>query len=157
GGPIMTDKFFFFYSYEGRRDATAAAVTRVVPLANLGQGVINYRYCLDAKCTSTNIASLSLAQNQQVYPATGINALARAALAAAAAKYPANDKTVGDGLNTSGFRFNAPIPVHLNSHFARFDVVPSHTQNLFVRVNAIDDHQTRVRYLPDTTAPTTWS
>src|SRR5262245_4707889 len=126
GGPIIQDKFFFFYSYEGRRDATASAVTRVVPLPNLGQGIIKYRYCQDAACASTAVASLNLAQNGQVYSATGINAAARAALAAAAAKYPANDTTVGDGLNTSGFRFNALTPVHLNSHFARFDVVPSH-------------------------------
>src|SRR5947208_1639190 len=32
GGPIVKDKLFFFYSYEGRRDATAVGVTEVVPL-----------------------------------------------------------------------------------------------------------------------------
>src|SRR6267378_1059798 len=45
GGPIVKNKLFFFYSYEGRRDATAVGVTEVVPLANLGQGIINYTYC----------------------------------------------------------------------------------------------------------------
>src|SRR4029077_1848559 len=42
GGPIVKDKLFFFYSYEGRRDATAASESRIVPLASLGQGTINY-------------------------------------------------------------------------------------------------------------------
>lgn len=157
GGPILKDKVFFFYSYEGRRDATAAAVTRVVPLANLGQGIINYSYCTDPSCNTLAKASLNLAQNQQVYSAAGINPAALAALAAAAQKYPANDTTVGDGLNTGGFRFNSPTPLRLNSHFARFDFVPAHDQNVFVRLNVIDDHQARPQRFPDTISPGTWS
>jgi len=157
GGPIMKDKLFFFYSYEGRRDATASPVTRIVPLANLGQGTIKYSYCTDPSCNNLAVGSLNLAQNQQVYSSAGINNAALAALANAASKYPANDTTIGDGLNTSGFRFNSPTPVHLNSHFARFDFVPTHNQNVFVRLNVIDDHQARPSRFPDTVAPATWS
>src|SRR5262249_9663463 len=100
---------------------------------------------------------------QQVYSATGINSAALSALAAAAAKYPANDTSVGDGLNTSGFRFNAPTPVRLNSHFARFDFVPTHNQNVFLRLNVIDDHAVTavndadLQWFPDTISPATWS
>lgn len=157
GGPVMKDKVFFFYSYEGRRDATAVPVTTIVPLASLGQGNIRYSYCTDASCNTLATASLNLAQNQQVYSATGINPAALAALAAAASKYPANDTTVGDGLNTGGFRFNSSTPVKLGSHFARFDFVPSHSQNLFVRLNVINDNASRAQWLPDTPSPSTWS
>ena len=157
GGPIVKNKLFFFYSYEGRRDATATPITQVVPLASLGQGNIKYTYCTDATCNTTPTASLNLAQNQQVYAAAGINPAALAALAAAAAKYPANDTTVGDGLNTGGFRFNAPTPVALNSHSARFDYTLSHNQNLFVRLNVIDDHATLAEYLPGDISPQAWS
>ena len=157
GGPVVKDKVFFFYSYEGRHDATAVPVTRVVPLASLGQGIINYSYCTDPSCNNLATASLNLAQNQQVYAAAGINPAALTALAQAAAKYQANDTTVGDGLNTGGFRFNSPTPVKLSSHFARFDFVPSSSQNLFVRLNVIDDHLTRAQWLPDTVSPATWS
>ena len=157
GGPIVKNKLFFFYSYEGRRDATATPVTQVVPLPSLGQGTIKYSYCTDASCNTTPTASLSLAQNQQAYADAGINPTALAALAAAAAKYPANDTTVGDGLNTSGFRFNAPTPVSLNSHSARFDYTINHSQNLFVRLNVIDDHQTLAEYLPGDISPQAWS
>src|SRR5438552_7568303 len=157
GGPILKNKLFFFYSYEGRRDATSTGVTRTVPLPNLGQGIINYTYCTDATCNTTPQASLNLAQNQQVYQAAGINSDALAALAAAAAKYPANDTTVGDQLNTSGFRFNAPTPVKLNSHIARFDYTVNSKQNLFVRLNYIDDHQINAQYFPDTPSPGVWS
>src|SRR5215472_4654856 len=66
GGPILKDKAFFFYSYEGLREATAVPVTHIVPLASLGRGIINYSYCLDVKCNSVANSSLNLTQNQQV-------------------------------------------------------------------------------------------
>jgi Carboxypeptidase regulatory-like domain len=156
-GPIKKDKLFFIFSYEGLRNATATPVTRIVPLASLGQGIIKYRYCTDPSCANLAIASLSLAQNQQVYSTAGINPAALAALASAASKYPANDTTLGDGLNTSGFRFNAPTPTNLNSSYARFDFVPSHNQNAFLRLNLIDDHLTLIKRFPDTVSPLTWS
>jgi len=157
GGPILKNKLFFFYSYEGRRDATSTGKTRIVPLASLGQGIINYTYCTDSTCNTTPRASLSLAQNQQAFQAAGINPAALAVLAAAAAKYPANDTTVGDQLNTGGFRFNAPTPVKLNSHIARFDYTLSSHQSLFVRLNYINDTQEIAQYLPDTPSPGVWS
>jgi hypothetical protein len=157
GGPIVKDKLFFFYSYEGRRDATAQGETTIVPLASLGQGIINYSYCTDAACNTKPIASLNLNQNQQAYQATGINQAALSALADAAAKYPANDKTVGDQLNTGGFRFNASTPVKLNSHVAKFDYMVNHNQTLFVRLNAIYDKQVLPQWLPGAASPQIWS
>ncbi|HXM99750.1 MAG TPA: carboxypeptidase-like regulatory domain-containing protein [Candidatus Dormibacteraeota bacterium] len=156
GGPVKKDKVFFFYSYESRHDATAQSESRIVPLPNLGKGIINYNYCTDAACNTTPQASLDVTQNQ-VYQAAGINPAALAALAAAAAKYPANDKSLGDQLNTSGFRFNAITPVHLNSHVARLDSKLTNNQNLFLRANVIYDHQILPRWLPDTAAPLVWS
>ena len=157
GGPIVKKKLFFFYSYEGRRDATAQPESRIVPLASLGQGIINYTYCTDAACNTPKRASLSAAQVQQVYSGAGIDQAALGALSAAAAKYPANDTTVGDGLNTGGFRFNALTPTKLNSHSARFDYTITGRQNLFLRLNYINDSQTLPQWLPGTPAPQVWS
>ncbi len=157
GGPIVKDKFFFFYSYEGKRDATATSETRIVPLASLGRGIINYTYCPNTACTSTPQASLDLSQNQQAFQAAGINQAALDALAAAAAQYPANDTSIGDGLNTGGFRFNATSPIKLNSHVARLDYTLNSKQSIFVRLNYINDHQILSQWLPGTTSPTVWN
>src|SRR5215831_352064 len=157
GGPVKKDKAFFFYAFEGQREARSVPVTRIVPLANLGQGTIKYSYCVDPACSTTAVGSLNLAQNQSVYSATGINSTALSALAQAAQKYQANDSSVGDGLNTGGFRFNAPTPTHLNNHYARLDFTLNSNQNLFIRANAIIDHAELAQWLPDTKAPALWS
>src|SRR6266496_1655231 len=163
GGPILRNRVFFFYDYAGRRDASSQTESRIVPLAALGTGTINYLYCTNAdpstgSCLGSVLpASLSLAQTQQAYSAAGINPAALAALAAAAAKYPNNDLSNGDQINTGGFRFNAPTPIHLNAHTARFDFNLTNKQSAFARVQVQDDHQTLPRWLPDTIAPSVWA
>jgi hypothetical protein len=165
GGPIVKNRVFFFYSYEGRRDASGQSVVQVVPLASLGQGNIRYVYCKDPSCSSTDIATLQASDVQAAYvapdsqnnPGPGLNPLAVQALADAAAKYPANDTTVGDQLNTGGFRFNAATPTKLNSHVAKIDFNLTSSQVAFLRANVIYDHQTLARWLPDTTSPTVWN
>ena len=92
-------------------------------------------------------------------------------LAAAAQRYPANDTTVGDGLNTGGFRFNARTPTELNTYIARFDFNLTSNQTLFVRGNYQNDLVTRavfsasdcstagdnIQCFPDTPPLTTWN
>ena len=72
--------------------------------------------------------------------------MALAFLAGAAQRYPANDTTVGDGLNTGGFRFNARTPTQLNTYIARFDFNLTNSQTLFVRGNYQNDNVTRAVY-----------
>ena len=171
GGPIVKNKMFFFYSYEGRRDATGTSQVEIVPLngtqvfgdGDLGTGVIHYTYpvpaggCPGQSVSSGCVASLDLAATQQVYSVAGINPAATAALAAAISAYPANDSSVGDGLNTGGFRFNAPTPEKLNSHTLKLDFNVTSKQQAFVRLNMQIDHQTLPQYLPGAATPSVWS
>ncbi len=183
GGPIKRDRAFFFFTYEGFREATATSVVREVPLATLGQGIVRYRTESgesDPGCpagTEAGVNCLTPDEIQAAYigfnglPGPGINPDALAVLAAAAQRYPANDTTVGDGLNTSGFRFNARTPTELNTYIARFDFNLTNSQNLFFRGNYQNDLVTRSIYgnsdcsvagdniqcFPDTPPLTTWN
>jgi hypothetical protein len=163
GGPIVKQRAFFFYSFEGDRIQQALSVVRTVPLPNLGQGLVRYFGCfpprVPAQCTS-NVATLQTltpAQITALFPESGVNPAAMSALAAAAAKYPANDFNVGDGMNTAGFRFNAPIPVKRNSHAGKFDFNLTEKQQAFARVNIIYDLLAREQQFPDTPQPNIWS
>ena len=151
GGPIIKNRAFFFYSYEGDRITQSTTQLRDVPLASLGRGEVRYRN------PSGGITTLTTAQLNAIFPAVGINPVAVSALAAAAAKYPANDFSIGDGLNTAGFRFSAPVPVKRNSHAGKFDFNLTDRQTAFVRVNVIHDLIAREQQFPDTAAPSIWS
>ena len=157
GGPIVTNRAFFFYSYEGLREKRGSPITRTVPLPSLGQGIVRFR---DA--TTGAISQITAPQIASIFPNAGTNAAAIAALAAAAAKYPANDFNFGDSapgrlLNTAGYRFNAPITEYRNSHIARFDFNLVSNHQVFVRANYINDNVGSSQNFPDTPQPTNWN
>jgi hypothetical protein len=157
GGPIKRDKAFFFFTYEGFREASETPVVREVPYPTLGQGIVRYFTASgdsDPGCpagTPAGVNCLTPAEIEAGYIAAngdspGINPLTLAVLADAANRYPVNDATVGDGLNTGGFRFNAKTPAQLNTYIARFDLNLTDRQTLYLRGNYQWDHVTRNVY-----------
>jgi hypothetical protein len=141
GGPIMKDKLFFFFDYEGRIDRQGVPSTRIVPLdhfRNGGLGFINNT----AGCTFQSrlnttpncITILTPAQVAAKDPqGIGPNA---ALLAYLNGRYPhANDPSLGDGINTGGFRFNATSKRKDATYTTRFDWNATDKQKVFVRFN----------------------
>lgn len=163
GGPIVRDRTFFFYSYEGRTDRSQQSVLQRVPLPTLGQGQLRFANVGGGVTTFTtaNFATQFAAMG-------GVNPAAVSALAAAANKYRANDfGTTGDSffnssgqlvlLNTAGYRFNAYLPSDFNSHVARLDHNLTSKQQIFARFSVNYDKIAGVPAFPDTPRPDTWS
>lgn len=91
------------------------------------------------------------AQVAALYPNTGgVNPAGLALLRTAPLP---NDFTTGDGLNTAGFRFNAPISLELNVHIARFDLTLTDRQSVFLRGNYQDDNYGQAPAFPITPSP----
>lgn len=174
-GPIVKDRLFFFYNYEGLREAKSVPVTRTVPLPSLAAGNIQF---LDTGCVNNTTTGATCAPGTQTpqwwtintatintfllngaSPVVDVNPAVTSLFQSVVQRYPANDPTVGDGRNTSGFRFNAPAPVEQNAHTARFDwmLTSDQSHQISVRGNYQQDLTGGLPYFPDTRPTSTWS
>ncbi|MBI4752595.1 MAG: carboxypeptidase regulatory-like domain-containing protein [Acidobacteria bacterium] len=154
GGPIRPNRLFFFFNYEGYREASTNGGTQVVPLPSLGRGELKF---LDA---TGSLITLTAREVSRIYHQAGINPQAIALLADAARRYPANDlEFAGDGLNTGGIRFNVPSPIHQNTHTLRLDWTADQQGKhlIFGRYIYQTDFTQQAPALPDKTAARSWN
>ncbi len=151
GGPVFhngKDKLFFFFDYEGRRDAADATYTQIVPLDSFRNGGLSF-INNTAGCTSASrqdttpqcITTLTPTQLRALDP-KGIGA-DQSLLNFINSRYPhANDLTLGNGVNTGGFRFNTPTNRTDNTYTTRIDGNITDKQKVFVRLNVVRAHYT---------------
>ena len=136
GGPIIKDKLFFFFSYEGNRIIQSALQTRTVPTDSYRAGTVTY------ESTNGGTNTLSAAQVAALDPlAQGFN---QSLLSLFSSRYPhANNPSQGDGLNTSGYSFTYPSPTKEDNYSQRADWKLTPTISFegvgrFVRTNAVN-------------------
>ncbi|MDA2938771.1 TonB-dependent receptor, partial [Acidobacteria bacterium AH-259-A15] len=127
GGPIISDKTFFFFGYQQTRQSRGIAVNRTVYTAEARQGI--FRYLDNLRTTPENVAAnpgLTRSVNLMECGSAIQGALGRDCVdsrfdsANPATLDPfigneifgliplPNNSDLGDGLNTGGFRFNSP-------------------------------------------------
>jgi hypothetical protein len=137
GGPIIKDKLFFFFDYEGQRRASQDSPTHTVPTAALLAGNIVYPNLSGGNSTFTPAQMKALPGNT-----TGVGPDA-ALLSFMKSRYPApNTASPGsDSLNTGGFRFNAPAHLTENNYVARVDYNLTSKMKLWGRFSIVRQTQ----------------
>jgi hypothetical protein len=154
GGPILKDKLFYFFNYEGQRQAISSIIGATVPTASFMQGELRYP---DA---SGNTQTLTAAQVAQLdAPCTG-NTYNGAPVCPAGpgpnagilsyyANVPvATGAILGDGLNSGSFYFTSPAPSTLNTSILKIDYSLNNTNHIFVRGNLQKDTASGTENLP---------
>lgn len=135
GGPVKKDRLFIFGSYEGRRDASQANAVRIVPNMLYRQGTFTYI----KKDGSTG----TLSPSQIAANADPLHIGPNAAILKYLQLFPApNDTSVGDGLNTSGYRFNSGAPLRYGTYITKIDYLINGNHQAFLRGNLQNDHST---------------
>jgi hypothetical protein len=142
GGPVVKNRLFYFFNFEGRRDASESTPVRTVPTMSYRQGTIQYLN------RSGGVSSMGPAE---------IRAIDRLGLGVNQEvlrlwqQYPEpNDTTVGDGLNLSGYRFVTPTKGRENTYITRWDfaIDRNSSHNLFLRGNLQNDRYTGTPQFP---------
>ena len=145
GGPILKDKLFFFYNYEGQRLATNETVSAVTPSATFRAGQLGY-FAEDGSTvllTRDQIAQLDAGCTQCQTP--GVN---QPMLDYLSTEPTATVLAGGDGINNGTYNFSSPAPNTLNTNIGKIDWTPNAKNHFFVRGNLQKDTAEGAQNLP---------
>ncbi len=123
GGPVIKNKTFFFFNYQGSRISQEVVRNRTVPTVEMKQGIFRWR----APGSST-ISTFDIGKNDP--RGKGMDP----EVAKIWKIYPdPNNFDVGDGLNYAGYRFNNPNGSWNNQYTGKADHNLRDNHHLFFR------------------------
>ena len=167
GGPIRKDKLYFFFDFNESRIVQSASGSQTVPLDSYRNENIGYIYKFEGGGTSGNACSYTSRTNTTPdcigsipnTSATGESVAGFDPLGIGFdqdlwtfvnARYPhANDLTLGDGINTGGYRFTEPNPDNTTNYVGRVDYNLSAKHRVFGRVSIARENRLQsLNFLP---------
>ena len=156
GGPIHKDKLFFFFNYEGQRQAIDDVVGATVPTASFMQGELAYPNNTDGATdilSPSQVAQLDSPCTHQTFngaPVCPNGPGPNAAILAYYASVPTATGTVlGDGgYNSGSYYFTSPAPSTLNTSIGKIDYSLNSRHHIFVRGNLQKDTASGAENLP---------
>jgi hypothetical protein len=156
GAPIIKDKLFYFFNYEGTRIGTDTVIGATVPTASFMQGSLGY---VDTNGNTDYLSSSQVTALDEpcTEPSNYYNGATvcpngpgpNAAILSYYAKVPTATSTIlGDGVNSGAFYFVSPTPSTQNTSILKIDYIPSSKHHLFVRGNLQKDTSAQAENLP---------
>ena len=123
GGPIKKQKAFFFFNTQERRTTQGFITTRTVLTDLAKQGIFQYKNATTGALTQYSIINADPRK-------LGIDPTVASYLKLLPEP---NNNSVGDGLNTAGYQFNAPAGGQENQITAKLDYNLTSTKHFFLR------------------------
>ena len=147
GGPVLKNRVFFFFNYEGRKDRSAVAVARTVPTDSFRQGNVQVQL-KDGRVVTLSPSDVAAIDPLHLGSSSYILNLLK--------QYPEGNDPLSSpdkGLNFSNLRFNAPQKLDNHAMVGRMDYnldsAGKHTLMLRGTLNgAAQDSSTNLAQMP---------
>ena len=147
GGPIRRNKAFFFFNYDGQRRTQEVSTVHTVPTEALRNGIFRFTTSVcPGQTAARNFPGCVDGTGNPVVPVSSYNFGANdprgigldSIMQSEILKFLPlpNDFSVGDGLNTAGYRWNSPVEAPWDTTTTRIDYQFNATHSLFGRHSA---------------------